>query len=75
MVTPNASYTRVFQVREEEFPGRSTLTSILTPCEGIQIPETGKFFVGAGIQDNFSCVIRNRGLWNPEYLLINPESH
>ena len=40
------------------------------------IPESVKFLlVETGKRENFTCGIRNPGLWNPEYSSRNPKSY
>ena len=42
----------------------------------LELPDSGiREFLACGIRDprNFSCKIRNPGLWNPEYSSRNPD--
>ena len=47
----------------------------IASCKGVEFRNPGNFLlVETVIQENFPCGIRNRGLWNSEYSLRNPES-
>ena len=45
---------------------------LFTPCKESGFSEF--LLVESGIRENFTCGIRNPGLWNPEYSSRNPES-
>ena len=56
--------------------GRMTENSEVATCKGIRIPQYGKFLlVESRILGKFCCLIRNPGMWNPEYSSRYPQSH
>ena len=58
------------------FRTHDRLNSEVATCKGIRIPQYGKFWhVESRILGKFCCLIRNPGLWNPEYSSRYPQSH
>ena len=53
----------------------TSLYELSPPVRDFEFRNPGNFLlVETVIQENFPCGIRNRGLWNSEYSLRNPES-
>ena len=56
--------------------GRMTENSEVATGKGIRIPQYGKFLLGESrILGKFCCLIRNPGMWIPEYSSRYPQSH